>query len=531
VHKTGSPGFIHPGYGISSAMIQNALLSPLPAPFDVLLGALHFHYLHAFIAMLVLLAIALPKLPANNNTLRNSLRVSLLVVALVFFSGCAQFFGLHKAGEVLDELAQLIAGMLVIHIAGLVVFRRVFPVLNLFPPRILEDLLMVLVYIAWMMVRLRYAGLDLSSLITTSAVMTAIIAFSMQETLSNILGGLALQIDKSINIGDWIKVEDVSGRVVQVTWRHTSVRTRNGEIVILPNSILMKSKFTIVGSADVRQWRRWINFSTSDSVAPQRIINCINESLLDANIPNVSTSPLPQCLIMDYKNGMANYSLRYWLTDANLDDPTDSEMRLHIYATLQRNGYRLVHPVWDISLTQNDSEHELQIRAEEIALRELNLRKVDMFKDLSTEEIHHLANTLIYAPFAKGSVITHQGAVAHWLYVLINGEVDIWFANPDQERRYLASLSACAVFGERGLMTGEPRRATVTAKTDVECYRIEKAAFEHILQSRPSLAEAFANILVSRTQQHIEVDDKVKPTQEHQTSQLLANIRRFFYLD
>lgn len=513
-------------------MIENASINPFPLPLDVLSSALHFHYLHALVMLVVLLALVLPKMPPKNHILRNSVRVVVLIAVLIFSSGLAELFGLSRIAAVLDELAQLITGMLVIHMAGLAVFRVLFRVLKWHPPRILEDLLMVLAYIAWMMVRLRYAGLDLSSLVATSAVVTGIIAFSMQETLSNILGGLALQLDKSINIGDWIKVEDVSGRVVQVTWRHTSVRTRNGELVILPNSILMKTKFTIVGSADVHQWRRWISFAISDSIQPQRIINCINESLVDANIPNVSSSPQPQCLVMDFKNGIANYSLRYWLTDANLDDPTDSEVRLHIYATLQRNGYRLVHPVWDVSLTQNDTEHELQIRSQEVALRERTLRKVEMFKDLSTEEIAHLANTLVYAPFAKGSVITHQGAVAHWLYVLIKGEVDIWFDSTNQDRRYLATLNAGSVFGERGLMTGEPRRATVTAKTDVECYRIDKAGFEHILQSRPALAEAFANILVSRTQQHIAVDDnKAKSTQEHQTSQLLANIRRFFLLE
>ncbi len=513
-------------------MTETSSIFHFSAPFDVLLRALHFHYLHAFILLVALMLLVLPKMPPKNNILRNSLRVMVLIFVLILGSGFAQIFSWSRIGSVLDELAQLIAGMLVIHIAGLAIFRVLFRALKWHPPRILEDLSIVLVYIAWMMVRLRYAGLDLTSLVATSAVMTGIIAFSMQETLSNILGGLALQLDKSISIGDWIKVEDVSGRVVQVTWRHTSVRTRNGELVILPNSILMKTKFIIVGSADVHQWRRWISFSIIDTVAPQRIVSCIDQALIDANIANVSKSPLPQCLIMDYSKGMIHYSLRYWLTDAGLDDPTDSDVRLHVYAILQRNGYRLVHPGWDISLTKNDTEHEQQLRLQEVALRQKTLRKVEMFNDLSDEEVRHLANTLIYAPFAKGSVITHQGAVAHWLYVLISGEVDIWFESAEKERRYLASLNACSVFGERGLMTGEPRRATVTAKTDVECYRIDKVSFEHILQSRPTLAEAFANILVARTRQHIEVDNnKTKTTHEHQTSQLLMNIKRFFYLD
>ena len=118
--------------------------------------------------------------------------------------------------------------------------------------------MLVLAYIAWGMVRMSEAGVNLSGLVTTSAVITGIVAFSMQDTLGNILGGLALQLDKSISIGDWIEADTIRGQVIEVHWRHTAVRTRNGEIIVVPNSILMKGKVTIVGGEDVPQWRRWV---------------------------------------------------------------------------------------------------------------------------------------------------------------------------------------------------------------------------------------------------------------------------------
>jgi CRP-like cAMP-binding protein len=67
------------------------------------------------------------------------------------------------------------------------------------------------------------------------------------------------------------------------------------------------------------------------------------------------------------------------------------------------------------------------------------------------------------------------------LYVLISGEVDIWYEVTKTERKFLTTLPAGRVFGEMGLMTGEPRRATVIAKTDVECYRIDKDSFEKMV--------------------------------------------------
>jgi small-conductance mechanosensitive channel len=119
------------------------------------------------------------------------------------------------------------AGIAVIRLWGLLVFRIVLPRIKLTLPRITEDIFVIIAYIAWFLVRLRYAGLDLGSILATSAVITAVIAFAMQDTLGNILGGLALQLDNSIEVGDWIKVDDIAGKVVDIRWRSTLVETRN----------------------------------------------------------------------------------------------------------------------------------------------------------------------------------------------------------------------------------------------------------------------------------------------------------------
>jgi len=81
-------------------------------------------------------------------------------------------------------------------------------------------------------------------------------------------------------------------------------------------------------------------------------------------------------------------------------------------------------------------------------------------------------------------------------------------------------------------MTGEPRRATVSARTDAECYRIDKKSFEHIMQSRPELAEVFANILTERNKQLVAVQQEKQPVdQAQQHARLLASIRHFFRLE
>ena len=88
--------------------------------------------------------------------------------------------------------------------------------------------------------------------------------------------------------------------------------------------------------------------------------------------------------------------------------------------------------------------------------------------------------------------------MAHWLYLINSGECDVWRELENGERRHLATLQAGNVFGEMGLMTGQPRRATVSAKTDVDCYRLDKEGFRAILAARPDFARDISNVLVDR---------------------------------
>ncbi|HEX4869507.1 MAG TPA: mechanosensitive ion channel family protein [Moraxellaceae bacterium] len=500
--------------------------------FTFLAEAWHPAYLNALLVAAFLQLVLQRARPPQPHLLRNTLIFTGLCGLLVVATGVSAWLGYRETAPLLDGLATLILGILVIRLAGLTLFRVLLPQLKLQPPRILEDILIVVAYIVWGLVRLRYAGLDLGSLVATSAVITAILAFAMQDTLGNILGGIALQLDDSIHIGDWIKVDEVSGRVVEVHWRHTAVRTRNGEIVVLPNSLLMKSKFTIVSRDDTPQWRRWVPFYIGLEVPPQRVIAAVEKAVRDAAIPLVSRDPAPNCVLLEFKDGFGSYALRYWLTDAQADDPTDSAVRLHVYAALQREGLRFDPPALDVRLTNQSDELASRVRERELALRRKTLRRVELFDQLSDEEIAHLAESLTYAQFVRGDVITRQGAVAHWLYVLIQGEADVWYEAEGMPRRHLTTLAAGKVFGERGLMTGEPRRATVTARTDAECYRIDKRSFEKVMQSRPELAEAFAHILTERDKQLVAVkQERIAVDHDQQQARLLENIRRFFRLD
>jgi CRP-like cAMP-binding protein/small-conductance mechanosensitive channel len=467
--------------------------------------------------------------------------VSFFLVCLFgqFVGGLLHALGFLRAADITHEVFVIGAGVAVIRLWGLLVFRILLPAVKLTPPRITEDIFVIIAYIAWFMVRLRYAGLDLGSILATSAMITAVVAFAMQDTLGNILGGLALQLDNSVEVGDWIKVDDISGRVVDIRWRSTLVETRNWETVVFPNSQLMKNKFMVLGRRTDQpvQWRRWVWFNVGLDVVPTRVVSVVENSILHTDIANVAKNPAPNCLLMEMDSkGYARYALRYWLTDLGLDDPTDAMLRWHIMTALQRAGIRLALEEHSIHLTKENEKYDEVVRQREVLLRIKTLRKVELFSQLNDAELTRLAERLRYSPFAKGNVITKQGDErSHWLYVIINGEAEVFVDLPNGKRRSVRTLERGNFFGEMGLLTGAPRSASVIAKSDVECYRIDKDVVEEILQARPGIADEISHILVMRRAELDVAMQNLDATGAHkdlsqQRNEILDTIKRFFSL-
>jgi small-conductance mechanosensitive channel len=452
-----------------------------------------------FVAALLLGLLLLVLRPMDRPTIRGILvllGILLLTDLLGLLVGVAGHPGFASFAT---ATATVGVGAIIIRLGSLLLFRSLLPALRFDLPRIVEDLATTALAAAWLLFWLHGAGLDLASLVTSTAVITAVLAFSMQDTLGNILGGVVLQLDDSLRIGDWVVIDDASGQVVDVRWRHTAVLTRNRETVVIPNGWLVKNRFTVIGSRhDPRpRWRRWVWFNVDAAALPSRVCQILEDSVTQAEIPHVLRDPPPNAVLMEVRDGFARYALRYWMGEPRADDPTDSHVRMHALAALARHGMQLAVTREERLITKENDARRAALHATELARRGVALAEVELFSALTEGERGALAQALVPAPFVQGDTITRQGAVAHWLYLIVSGEADVW-SDLGGARTWIATLKPGSVCGEMGMMTGEPRRATVTARTDVECFRLDKAAFESILRARPDLAGEISDVIARR---------------------------------
>lgn len=506
-------------------------------------------YTLLLIAGVVVMALAVRLwAPQERKRVRLSAFFTLLHIVLTPAVGAlrAAHSGFAHDVRLLSLTAAVIASVGVVTV---LVFGVILPRMGLNVVSIVRDLLAAGITVVALLSIAHQEGFALSGLLTTSAVATAIVVFSLQEPLANIMGGIFLQADSSIQVGDWVKIGEINGKVTEMRWRYTAIETRNWETIIVPNGYLMKNEFLVLGRRQGQpvQWRRWVWFNVDYRHSPSEIIALVNEALKTIDNPAVAKDPVPHAVCMDIGSGIANvapntgavsycrYGARYWLLDLARDDPTDSFVRERIFSALTRAGIDLSLPAETLFVTK-ETRHRKEAKKERTLSRHVEvLSGINLFDDLTEEEKQKLAVDLRYSPFAAGEVMTRQGNQAHWLYILTGGEASVTVTSNGIEQE-VARLHAGDFFGEMSLMTGEPRSATVEAVTDVQCYRLGGAHFKSIIAARPAIAHYVAGILAERqvgldaARDELDEESRRAKLDQHKVD-IVAKIRDFFGLD
>ena len=423
-----------------------------------------------------------------------------------------------------------------IGITSTLLFRIILPRIGWNLPRILIDIITVFAVIAALIVVGKRAGLSVAGLITTSAVLTAVIGFALQDTLGNMLGGITLQMDRSINVGDWITIAPgQTGRVTEIRWRYTAIETREWTTVLIPNSVITKSAVTVLGRrvGEPLFLRRDVDFYVDFRTAPSDVIETVTRALHANPLPRMAAQPAPHVIFHALRDSVAWYKVRYWLTDLTTDEPTDSDVRTRVYYALRRAQISFSIPAQTVFIESNDEARRQRQTDRELGRRLEAIEGVDLLACLELEERRRVAETLTFAPFARGEAMTREGEVDDGLYMLVEGSASVRIGGVTGHE--VARLGPGQFFGEMSLMTGEKRSATVVAETDVVTYRLDKPAFEQLMKMRPEIAEAVAELLAERKTSldaaRDRFDESARSRRRHTTKQdILGRIRGFFNL-
>lgn len=361
--------------------------------------------------------------------------------------------------------------------------------------RLLQDLVIALIYVGAALCVVAYVfDLPVGTVIATSGVFAIVLGLALQSTLNDVFSGIALNLGRPISVGDWIMLdENVQGRVIETNWRSTHLLNGTNDLVVVPNSVLAKSRITNVSGPDAAHGAS-IRIRLQPTRHPGVILDVMERVLLSSN--SILKKPAPAAAIVGVDRSALEVELSFRVANNGKVTAAKNELFDLAMRHVEAAGLQLAPSASAVQVTIEQPEAVKVVKKHATPMRLMN--SISLFSGLNEEEKAELASNMNRLTFRKNEIISHRDAALTSLMIVRSGVVAIE-ERDDGDTLELARLAPGDFFGERGVLLGAHEFADYRALTPVVIYEIPKDRLAQILRERPTTAEELALLLDNRT--------------------------------
>ncbi len=193
-----------------------------------------------------------------------------------------------------------------------------------------------------LLVALSAVGIDLTALSVLGGAVGVGIGLGLQRLAANYVSGFVILAERSMRIGDIVRVDTFEGRITDINARYTVIRSLAGREAIVPNETLITSRVENLSLADPKVWQ-----STVVSVAYDSDVELVTRLLLEAaaSSPRVLRDPGPSVAMTAFGADGLEFTVGYWLADPqNGQNNLKSEINHAILKAFRANGIEIPFP-------------------------------------------------------------------------------------------------------------------------------------------------------------------------------------------
>jgi small-conductance mechanosensitive channel/CRP-like cAMP-binding protein len=397
-------------------------------------------------------------------------------------------------------------------------------------PRLLKDFLAGLFWLSAAFAVFSFVfEKNLTALLTASTVFMGVIGLALQRPIMDAFAGIMLSFQGPFGIGDWVKIDDTSnalGCVTEITWRAVHLTTVDEVTCVIPNHEFVNKQVRIYTRPDFF-FRDSIQITLPYSVtafrAERLLIGAANQ------VPECSEIPRSASIsVVEYTNSGILWRLYYWCPDGRLE-----RWRFKVHQAVQRSLYYASVTVPAPMLNIQSCEmwpHE----TEQEPVHNKLLYELPLFASLTDEEFAFLLSHVPTRLCPAGEPVLRQGDPGSSLFVVQEGALAVYIQHHPGNDKQVADLRPGQFFGERSLLMGEPRSATVIPSVDSIVVEIEHAAIAPLFKARPELMDFLSEVLAERDAANGSLfkreNDKNSTVRASVAAQMLKQIRAFFSL-
>ncbi len=226
------------------------------------------------------------------------------------------------------------------------VLNRAFEDLSM--RKVAANALRVLLLVIGTLFALSSLGFDLTALSVLGGALGVGIGFGLQKLAANYVSGFVILLERSLRIGDFVRVDGFEGRVTDIKTRYTLVRASNGSESVVPNELLLTQRVENL-SLESRHLLQTCTFWVGLESDVARVQDLLVQAALGAEW--VLSTPEPQALLAEVAPQGLRFNLNFWMEDpVNGQSLTRSRVNIAALGALRAAGVVLVHAPQEVVL-------------------------------------------------------------------------------------------------------------------------------------------------------------------------------------
>ncbi|OYO29119.1 mechanosensitive ion channel family protein [Janthinobacterium sp. PC23-8] len=436
------------------------------------------------------------------------------------------------AGDGIPLLQLLLLAMLLDQLMWALAARGRTPDMRV--PRLALQIVTFLIYaLSFCGILNQVFGLSMTAMLGASGVIGLILGFGLRGLVADVFSGIALHLDASISVGDWVDLQyrgrDLSGKVLDFAWRTVVLADRADNLVLIPNGEFAGVMVTNRSRpSPLSKYECVLELDAEHDTA--RVLAILDNALARAVMDGLlAAQPAPYVQVAALKDGLATYRLVYFVEVGARSPGTYSHVALQYGAQFLRAAGVPLTSRTQVEWRRHGGHGQHHLELPEV--RASVLGSARYLSALSAQELAVIAAETVTVHTAAGQALLNAGDAGETMFVVLEGSFEVIIDGPHGPLE-VARLWPGDCFGEMSLFTGAPRSAHVRARVASVTLEVAKHTMAAIFERNPMLVGRIAELIERR--RSVNEDALLRPAGQAagapQSPGMIERIREFFRL-
>jgi branched-chain amino acid transport system substrate-binding protein len=325
---------------------------------------------------------------------------------------------------------------------------------------------------------------EITKILATGGLFAMIIGFAVQMNISNLISGIAINLEDPFRIGDWVKIGDAEGKVVDITWRSTRIRTAENCIFSIPNSMASESFIANFNYPDDINWLT-VTPHIDPLADPQKVKKILIDAVLSTT--NILQTPEPYVIYKGLTEWASDYQVFFCIKDFANKHQELEDVWKRIWKHLEYAGIQIVI---------QEQEFPVQAREPIFFWDEMTL-----FQLMEPDDKEKLLNQMTIHIISPQKTIINEGDFGHSLFFIQEGVVTVQLRLGDDSLVEINRLGVGSFFGEMAFFSDHHRSASIVTLQKCEIYEVNENDFMPLITKYPKIAELLTKTQMKRQEQ------------------------------